>query len=191
MVLPQKTGGWLEQVTMDVVRSRILDRLRAADKHDRLRVYYPHQPGLGDDCISVHAKVLIVDDRLLRIGSSNASNRSMGLDTECDLAIETNDAHCDVARYIADLRSRLLAEHLGCEPDEVAGAMREQGHLIGAIESLRCDRRSLRELNWAVDPEVDELVPESALIDPAGPLSPEYLVEEYVSRGGQSRAAVG
>jgi len=187
LILPQKTGGWLEQITMDVVRSRVLDRLRAADKHDRLRVYYPHQPELGEDCIIVHAKALIVDDRLLRIGSANASNRSMGLDTECDLAIETNDAHSDVARYIADLRARLLAEHLGCEPDEVVGAVLEHGRLIGAIESLRCDRRSLRELDWAVDPEVDDLVPESALIDPAEPLSPEYLVEEYVSRGGQSK----
>lgn len=99
---------------------------------------------------------------------------------------ETNDAHCDVARYIADLRARLLAEHLGCEPDDVASAVLEQGRLIDAIESLRCDRRSLRELDWTVDPEVDDLVPESAIIDPAEPLSPEYLVEEYVSRGGQS-----
>ena len=38
--------------------------------------------------IYVHAKVLTIDDRLLRVGSSNLNNRSMGFDTECDLAIE-------------------------------------------------------------------------------------------------------
>ena len=36
----------------------------------------------------VHSKVMIVDDRLLRVGSANANNRSMGTDTECDLAVE-------------------------------------------------------------------------------------------------------
>ena len=41
MVMPLKTGGWLEQHTMDVLRGRILRILREADIHDRLRVYYP------------------------------------------------------------------------------------------------------------------------------------------------------
>jgi phosphatidylserine/phosphatidylglycerophosphate/cardiolipin synthase-like enzyme len=34
------------------------------------------------------AKILVMDDRLLRVGSSNPTNRSLGLDTECDLAVE-------------------------------------------------------------------------------------------------------
>jgi phosphatidylserine/phosphatidylglycerophosphate/cardiolipin synthase-like enzyme len=32
IVLPQKTGGWLEQHTMDVLRGRILRNLRASDQ---------------------------------------------------------------------------------------------------------------------------------------------------------------
>jgi len=187
LVLPRKTGGWLEQVTMDVVRSRILDRLCAADRHGRLRVYYPHQLGLGDDCIIVHAKLLIVDDRLLRIGSSNASNRSMGLDTECDLAIEADGARPAIAQCIAALRARLLAEHLGCKPDDISAALREQGSLIRAIDELRCDRRSLRNLDWSIDPEVAHMVPDAALLDPSEPLSPDYVVEEYVPKSGKKR----
>jgi phospholipase D1/2 len=31
---------------------------------------------------------MIIDDRLLRVGSSNFNNRSMDFDTECDLAVE-------------------------------------------------------------------------------------------------------
>ena len=34
----------------------------------------------------IHSKVMVVDDRLLRIGSANINNRSMGTDTECDLS---------------------------------------------------------------------------------------------------------
>jgi phospholipase D1/2 len=187
IVLPERTGGWLERVTMDVVRARVLDRLAAADAHDRLRVYYPYQPGLVDDCIIVHAKLLIVDDRFLRIGSSNASNRSMGLDTECDLALEATVAQTEVAAYIAKLRARLLAEHLGCGPDEVAIAIDEQSGLIPAIENLRCDRRSLRDLDWSVDEEVERGVPDSALLDPTEPLSPQYVVDEYVPETGRKR----
>ena len=38
--------------------------------------------------MNVHAKVMIVDDRSARVGSANLSNRSMGLDTECDLVLD-------------------------------------------------------------------------------------------------------
>jgi len=188
LVLPKHTGGWLEQVTMDVLRGREVARLRAADRHDRLRIYYPHQPGLGDACISVHAKLLIVDDRLLRIGSSNTSNRSMGLDTECDLALEAVGA--DAARtraYIDRLRRDLLAEHLGCEPDRVAHAESEHGRLIPAIESLRDDRgRSLRPLDTDVSAEVDALVPDADVLDPSEPINPEYFLAEYVPEEGRT-----
>jgi len=185
LVLPAKTGGWLEQVTMDVVRGRILDRMQAADQHDRLRVYYPHMPGLGDDCISVHSKLLIIDDRLLRIGSSNTSNRSMGLDTECDLAIESREAGDDIAGYIGRLRARLLAEHLDCDHEDVQAALREQGSLVKAVESLRGAGRSLRPLDWRLPNEVDEMVPDSSLIDPDEPFSPDYFVNQYVPEKGK------
>ncbi|MBU0656133.1 MAG: VTT domain-containing protein [Gammaproteobacteria bacterium] len=182
MVLPEKTGGWLEQMTMDVLRGRIVQRMQASDRYDRLRVCYPHQPGLGDTCISVHAKLLIVDDHLLRIGSSNTSSRSMGLDTECDLAIETQQANDDTVAFIRRLRQQLLGEHLGCEPAQVAASEQQHGSLIAAIEALQCDQRSLRPLDVSVPEELDDMVPESDLIDPAEPLVPEYLVNRYVPK---------
>jgi phosphatidylserine/phosphatidylglycerophosphate/cardiolipin synthase-like enzyme len=73
--------------------------------------------------IHVHAKVLIVDDRFLRVGSSNLNNRSMGFDTECDLAIEASTAA--QRRSIAAVRARLVAEHWGSDAESTAlnGAM--------------------------------------------------------------------
>jgi phospholipase D1/2 len=114
LILPRDGAGWLEQNTMTVLRARLLRRLRAADRFGCLRVYYPTVLKLGDGCINVHSKILVVDDTLVRVGSSNLSNRSMGLDTECDLAIETaGDAR--IGDAIAHFRDRLLGEHLGVQ----------------------------------------------------------------------------
>lgn len=182
IVLPMHTGGWLEQVTMDVLRARMVERMREADAHGRLQIYYPYQPGLGDQCISVHAKLLIVDDRLLRIGSSNTSNRSMGLDTECDLAIESASEGDAVQERIRQLRLQLLGEHLGCADEAVGRSERERGGFIAGIEALRSDGRSLRSLDCTVSDELDQMVPDTALVDPSEPYSADYFVTQYVPK---------
>ncbi|ADE14768.1 Phospholipase D [Nitrosococcus halophilus Nc 4] len=179
LVLPLKTGGWLEQNTMDVLRGRILKSLHKADKHDRLRVYYPDTPGLRNQCIMVHAKVLVVDDKLVRVGSSNLSNRSMGLDTECDLALEASGNH-SVAATIAQFRNRLLGEHLDVEPQQVAQTITQEGSLIAAIEKLRGGDRTLKILEAQVPPEVDKLLPETRIIDPEHPIDPDRLADELI-----------
>jgi phospholipase D1/2 len=97
--------------------------------------------------IYVHAKVMVIDDVLLRVGSSNLNNRSMGLDTECDLAIEArNDGEADRRKTISEIKNRLASEHLGVAPEVLADAITaSQGRLTGAIDSLRRDKgRSLR-----------------------------------------------
>jgi phospholipase D1/2 len=173
IVLPRETGGWLEQHTMDVLRSRLLAPLREADRHGRLRVYYPAVPGLDSGCLMVHAKLTIVDDRLLRVGSANLSNRSMGLDTECDLCIEAGDEGSRAA--IAGLRRRLLGMLLGVDSGAVADAEDREAGLIAAIESLRGDARTLAPLRGDVDPEWERQLPDDRLIDPDRPLSAEDL----------------
>ncbi|HUK39953.1 MAG TPA: phospholipase D-like domain-containing protein, partial [Candidatus Acidoferrales bacterium] len=110
LVLPEETSEWLEQVTMAVLRARLLRRLRAVDRFKRFHVCYPFVPG-GKVLLRIHAKLAIIDDKLVRIGSANLNNRSMGLDTECDLAIEAYDLSTE--RTLANFRHRLLAEHLG------------------------------------------------------------------------------
>ena len=85
VLLPLSTGGWLSQNVMDAMRERILQRLRQADRHDRFRVYYVHASDLAGKALNLHSMVMTVDDELVRIGSSNLNNRSMGIDSECDL----------------------------------------------------------------------------------------------------------
>jgi phosphatidylserine/phosphatidylglycerophosphate/cardiolipin synthase-like enzyme/uncharacterized membrane protein YdjX (TVP38/TMEM64 family) len=175
MIVPRECSGWLEEGAMGVMRSRLLRRLQAADRFGRLRVYYPTAEGLETQGIYVHSKVLVVDDALVRIGSSNQNNRSMGLDSECDLAIEATGSE-EVRRRIARFRNRLLAEHLGAAPERVAKAIGEGGSLGRAIDALRNPGRSLEPLLIEEEDLLEELIPESSLLDPERPVSMEELM---------------
>ena len=135
MVLPKETGGWLEQHTMDVLRWRILCDLRDSDHWGRLRTYYPRIAKDPECTLMVHAKVMVIDDNWVRVGSSNLSNRSMGLDSECDLAIAANGKDA-VRKAIVRFRNQLIAEHSDCDIEDVAEAIEKKGSLIKAVESL-------------------------------------------------------
>jgi phosphatidylserine/phosphatidylglycerophosphate/cardiolipin synthase-like enzyme/uncharacterized membrane protein YdjX (TVP38/TMEM64 family) len=146
VVLRELSHGWLEEVTMQTLRTKLIARLRAVDVHDRFRVYYPFIEGLKTGtCIDVHSKLMIVDDEIVRIGSANLANRSMGLDTECDLTIEALGRD-DVRATICNLRAELLAEHLGSEPARVREAIERTRSVRGAIESLQSNERTLKTL---------------------------------------------
>ncbi len=194
IVMPRETGGWLEQYTMDVLRSRLMKRLRAADRAGRLRLYYPKLSSASDISLMVHSKVMVVDDRLLRVGSSNLSNRSMGLDSECDLSVEAQDG-TETQEAIADFRNQILAEHLGVATEAVSRVMKRENSLIHTIESLCGQERSLQLLDTDIDPQVDQLVPESALLDPERPIDAQrfvtYFVPEEHKTGGARRALLG
>jgi phosphatidylserine/phosphatidylglycerophosphate/cardiolipin synthase-like enzyme len=145
LVLKRFLPGVLERFVMGGNRDRVVRRLRRADHHNRLRVFYPVVPGKRGACeVAVHAKVLIIDNELIRIGSSNLNNRSTGLDTECDIAIEAHDD--ETRETIATLRSNLIAEHLGVQPDAVREAVRAERSLIRAIERLNRGPRGFRPL---------------------------------------------
>lgn len=192
LVLPRHTGGWLEQVTMDALRGQRLETLRQSDRHNRFGVYYPHRPDLDEDeCISVHAKLLIVDDRLLRIGSSNTSDRSLGLDSECDLVIEANGGGA-VRDAVRAFRHRLLGEHLDLPAAAVAAEETRQGSPLAAVERLRGEGRSLRPLESDGGAAAERL-PDSRLVDPDEPISPDYFVHRFIpaSRHGHGRRSLG
>jgi phosphatidylserine/phosphatidylglycerophosphate/cardiolipin synthase-like enzyme/uncharacterized membrane protein YdjX (TVP38/TMEM64 family) len=190
LVLPQQTGHWLEQHTMDILRARVLERLRDADRHDRLRVVYPDVPGLGDACLMVHAKLMIVDDRVLRVASSNLSNRSMGLDSECDLCVVAEDA--DEQAAITGLRRRLMAMlGSGSEPAladlEQAAIDAGRAGLLDALDALvgsepTCDGPRLVMLDGQVDPDWDRQLPDERLIDPDRPLNPDLVADAVVGK---------
>ena len=179
IVCPVTCSGWLERRTMGRLRGRFLRVLEGADRHGRLRVYYPR---VGpSEAVFVHSKVLVVDDRLVRIGSANLSNRSLAVDTECDLAIEATDQDQDDARTreaVLALRDRLLGEHLGAAPSRVAEATRDARSLIGAIESLRGGERTLEPILAAHSHE--DAPPIVELVDPERPLEADVVLDAFL-----------
>jgi len=180
IVMPEKTGGWLEQHTMDVLRARLLRELRDADQHDRLRVFYARLSEQPHVSLMIHGKVMIIDDCFARVASSNLSNRSMGLDSECDLVVESNEVQRS-REAIISFRRKLLAEHLDVTLDDITAAEENHDSLIKAIESLRHGERTLEELAGEVPADVDKWVPESSLLDPEKPVEPEEFLDHIVT----------
>lgn len=142
IVMTRESRGLLERLVMSGNRDRLIRRLVRADRFGRLRVFYPVVPGATKEVeVLVHAKLVIVDGRLIRVGSSNLNNRSIGLDTECDVAIEAGGSADREA--IAGIRNRLLAEHLDCSVEEVDAAIAADG-LAAAVDRLNRKPRGLR-----------------------------------------------
>ncbi|MGZ6049742.1 MAG: phospholipase D-like domain-containing protein [Phenylobacterium sp.] len=132
----EHSPSFFDQATMDRTRVRFIETLKRADKHGRFQAYSPVTT-LGR-IIIVHAKLTIIDDRLLRIGSANINNRSMGFDTECDLSFEAAGRTGTGNRaQITRLRTRLLAHWLGCDEAVVEAAIRKAGGVGAGLEALR------------------------------------------------------
>ncbi len=168
IINPEQADGWLEQQAMDTARARLFETLKSRDPHGRFRIYHPFTArGVS---IYVHAKILIVDDRLIRVGSSNMNNRSLRLDTECDVTIDTalpaNAGHEEMIRTIRD---ELVAEHLDLPAERVAAVIAQRG-LVAAIEELR--QKPGRTLRPYVTPDLNDVqawLADNEVLDPEGP----------------------
>ena len=165
LVNPIRADGWLEQVAMDATRCRLAQVIGASDPGNRFRIFTPVTKG-GDD-IYVHAKVMIVDDRLLKIGSANMNNRSLGLDSECDLALEARGEKDETV--IAALRTRLMAEHLGVEEEAVAERFAATGSLLQTIDALQHKGKTLRLLEIEQPEGTAKFIADTELLDPKSP----------------------
>lgn len=179
LVHPETADGWLEQQAMDHARNCLARTLLDLDRNGRFGVFVPYS---GDTPIYVHAKIMIVDDRLLRIGSANLNNRSMGLDSECDVFIdcdrEGNGHACDP---IAKLRCSLLAEHCGLKPEEVSDLLEENPSMISLI--ARHGQRAPRSLRSFAIPKVNEIEKTLAGSELLDPERPDEMFEPFAKGG--------
>jgi phosphatidylserine/phosphatidylglycerophosphate/cardiolipin synthase-like enzyme len=129
---PARSPSYFDQITMDSARTSAINRLRAIDVHKRFSAFSAHTPKGGP--IIVHSKVAIMDDWMLRVGSANLNNRSIGLDTECDLAIQAKD---DLDKeVIRAFLGRLIGHFINRDAIDVLEAMQTEGGLAAAIHAL-------------------------------------------------------
>lgn len=99
---PEDPGLYLRQINSDLnddLQEKVVDRLNG----EQAANFAVHRV----EHLTVHAKLVLVDDRFACIGSANMFSRSMGgTDSEISTAVETTT---DLVR---DLRKQVWAEHL-------------------------------------------------------------------------------
>jgi phospholipase D1/2 len=118
--------------------SSIFGRLRSLgiDPEDYIQFYSLRQWGrlgprksLVTEQLYIHAKTMVVDDRVAIIGSANINERSMlgNRDSECAAIVRDTDMlwstmngkPYQVGRFPHSLRMRLMREHLGLDVDKI------------------------------------------------------------------------
>ncbi len=165
IVNPVTAEGWLEPAVMDSKRAQLIKALIDIDHQNRFRVFHALN-GAGSP-IYIHAKLMIIDDRIIRVGSSNMNNRSLGFDTECDLALDAGETdNGPVRMQIAKVRNDLLAEHLGTTADRITEVFEDTGSLIETIQLCRSTGTTLRDYQLPDLSDFEKLVAENDILDP-------------------------
>jgi len=171
--------GWLEQTAMDAARVRLIHAVLEHDHARRFHVFVPYTA--GGTPIYVHAKLMIVDDEILRVGSANMNNRSMGLDSECDVFLDTaRPANANIGPRISELRLRLLAEHCGVAPEAVVGAIEDHGSMAAAVDALARSGKYLERFALLPLGDTEKALADSGLLDPE---RPKETFEPMAKRG--------
>lgn len=183
LINPISAEGWLEEVAMDGARVRLTHAIEDVDHRNRFRIFIPHNA--AGTPIYVHSKTMIVDDEVMRIGSANMNNRSLGLDSECDMFIDAARPGNGHARAgITKLRYALLAEHLGLTRREVEAALERDPSMFNLIENAPRKGKYLEPFALRPLSETERAVADNALLDPE---RPEELFEPLNKRRGLFR----
>lgn len=184
VVAPKLHSSWLESQAMQNGRGAFIDRFSEAGVADRIRFVYPvSRDGETEAAVMVHSKLMVVDDQILRIGSANLNNRSMGADSECDLIFEA--ASDDHRKFIASVRRRLIAHFCGLDERSVT---ENDDHLFALLDEMSKAEgtKTLRD--------VEASVPTSTLASMVQPVAdPEHPLhlERAASRMWSTKTVIG
>jgi phosphatidylserine/phosphatidylglycerophosphate/cardiolipin synthase-like enzyme len=189
-----------EQVAVGLRQTENLFRLRrvAADTGHAFGCYFSlsdppaESPDTEMHLTYIHTKLLVVDDRILSVGSANLTNRSMGLDTELQVTWDAgnHESPDELMARIRDVRVSLLSEHTGVRRE---GDFAEVEDLVARLDAIaeRADSR-LRAHPWPTEEEAKalELVdPQELPFDPAAP--DESAADEFSEEKQLFRASLG
>lgn len=162
IVTTLRAPSWFDQMTMDTARAEVLHALEEVDVHGRLSAWAP----VTEECgrIIVHSKVSIIDDQVLRIGSSNLNNRSFGYDSECDIAAAPGPGGEGVIRAF---RHRLIGHFLGVDTATYASCEALSDSVGAAISTYGQTR--MVQLGTQGASRFERMVAEFQLGDPNSP----------------------
>ncbi len=183
IVLNKRGENLKEQVAVGLGQAKVLGELRvaAAVTGHALGLFFTvpahaPEPKEGEEEVAtyIHAKLLVVDDRLLSVGSANLTNRSFGVDTELNLSVEDPAAGSDLGASIRRARRSLIAEHVGDDRD-----LPEAGAGLVAYLDARANRRDGRLRQHPSPTETERTAfavvdPQTLPFDPAEPETLEH-----------------
>ena len=144
LLIAKDADEFLEQLSIGITQSRIIRRLKevAVETGHDIGIYYPASIAAdGTEAPTyIHSKLLLVDDRFLSIGSANMNNRSMGYDTELNVAWDDLPGSA-LSDSIRAARVTLLGEHtgFGVQADNRLGAV---NGLVNYLNELADSGRS-------------------------------------------------
>lgn len=168
LINPLLSDGRLEQIAMDLPRSRLFSALTEVDHARRFRIFVPLTA--GGTPIYVHSKLMIVDDEILRIGSANMNNRSMGMDTEADVFLDAaRPGNGHIVPAIRRLRHSLLAEHCGLDIEKVAEMLDLHGSMARMIDNAPKQGKRLDPFAPRPLANREKALADSDLLDPERP----------------------
>ncbi len=143
VVMPMVGDTPKETFALGDTQTRVLAGLQATAREcgQELRILCSvSENALGESVATfIHSKLLIVDDRMLSVGSANCTNRSMSFDSELNLSWE-DEGDGELSAAIARVRGNLLCEHAGIEREP---ALERIEGLIVRLDAL-LDRSRLR-----------------------------------------------
>jgi phospholipase D1/2 len=185
LMLPDRLP-FTEELFLGLPQAKMLRSLqRIAEKtgHD-LSVYSSALVDEGTRKMTfIHSKLLLVDDRFLTVGSANATNRSMALDTELNVSWEADpQQEQELVAAIRGVRCSLLAEHAGLY-DQGEDARFEQFEQLTSQLDCLADDIEVRLCRYQPDPSLQEsdlpeaLEPVARIVDPEQPVDGEYIFE--------------
>lgn len=129
----------------------------------------------------IHSKILVVDDLYLVVGSSNLNNRSMTMDTECDLVVAATTA--DHRRMIETTRNDLLGEHTGRKAagvkrlfeknaplDELLNTNGKNCYVLKEIDDTKFTDQNFQKLAGRLADPGEPLIPPLSLTETGNPL---------------------
>lgn len=147
IILPFSYQGTFERAIYVNGRNKIIKKLKVHDKFNRLGVYYPGIPNKNPlHFIKVHSKLMIVDDTFLTLGSANLNYRSMLVDSEINLSLESKE-ELESREFITQNVIHLLAEHLHIDSSELRKEYERTGKFITVINEFKGKQvKTLKEL---------------------------------------------
>jgi phospholipase D1/2 len=179
LVINMKGETLKEQAAVGLAQAELIGKMRevAAATGHRLGIYYTI-PACGpgetvEHTTYVHSKLMIVDDRLLTVGSANLTNRSLVVDTELNATVEAARAGDPLGQSIRKIRAALLGEHTG-GPDVDRGP-----GLVAALDEIAARGDApLCRLRRHPSPTSDEQAILSVLDPQRLPFDPDSIEEQ-------------